>query len=212
MKNIPVFSTEYGVGSLILREIPYKGIAYVRIESTQSPREFVEECLQFCKMAGAQKVYAFGHPYLENYPLHTAIWRMTRAVTGLPDTDAALFPVTQETVERWLSIYNEKMADVDNSAFKNDADGKELLEHGDGYFIHTDGTLLGIGIASGNTLDAVISVVPGAGQDVVLALAHALSGDEIVLDVASTNLRAIHLYERLGFVKTAERSRWYKIA
>ena len=212
MKNIPVFSTEYGVGSLILREIPYKGIAYVRVESTESPKEFIDECIQFCCMAGAEKIYAFGHPYLENYPFHTAVWRMTRTLEGLADTDAALMPVTEGTLEQWLAIYNEKMANVDNSAFKNSADGKALLERGDGYFVHSGDTLLGIGIAAGDTLDAVISVIPGAGQDVLLALTHALSSERIVLDVASTNTRAIRLYERLGFLKTAERSRWYKIA
>ena len=211
MKNIPVFSTEFGVGSLILREIPYKGVAYVRIESTQMPAEFINECAQFCRMAGAERVYAFGHLYLENYRFHTAIWRMSRPLAGLPETDASLMPVTGETLDQWLNIYNKRMTDVDNSAFKNQQDGKELLKRGDGYFVHRDGQLLGIGIAAGDTLDAVISVVPGAGQDVLLALTHALSGDTAVLDVASTNSRAIRLYERLGFLKTAERSKWYQI-
>lgn len=211
MKNIPIFSTENGVGSLILREIPYKEVAYVRIESSQAPRQFVDECVQFCRMAGAESVYAFGHPYLENYPFHTAIWRMQCSKDLLPDTDAALLPVTEETVDKWLAIYNERMRNVENSAFKTAADGKTLLERGNGYFVHRDDTLLGIGIAAENTIDAVISVVPGAGKDVLLALNHALFAEQVVLDVASTNQRAIALYQRLGFVKTAERSRWYKI-
>ena len=211
MKNIPVFTTEYGVGSLILREIPYKGIAYVRIESTDTPKEFIDECVQFCKMAGAQSIYACGHPYLEEFPFHTAIWRMCVSADTLPDTDAALMPVTEDTIDKWLSIYNERMKDVDNAAFKTYADGKELLKKGNGYFVHRDSKLLGIGIAEADTLDAVISVVPGAGRDVVLALTHALVCDRVVLDVASTNQCAIKLYERLGFVKTAERSLWYRI-
>lgn len=212
MQNIPVFSTEFGVGSLILREIPYKGAAYVRVQDTACPKEFIEECAGFCRMAGAEKIYAVGHPYLENYPFHTAVWRMTRPLEGLPDTDAALLPVTDQTLARWLEIYNQRMAKVDNSAFKNSADGKELLKRGDGYFVHRGETLLGIGIAAGDTLDAVISVIPGAGKDVLLALCHALSGEQAVLEVASTNAPAIRLYERLGFLKTAELSRWYKIS
>ena len=211
MKNIPVFSTENGVGSLILREIPYKGIAYVRIESTQTPKEFVEECVQFCRMAGAEKIYATGHSYLETFPLHTAILRMSCQKNALPDTDAALMPVTNETVGQWLSIYNERMMNVDNAAFKTSADCDQLLKNGNGYFVHRDGVLLGVGIAAEDTIDAVISVVPGAGKDVLLALTHALFSEQIVLDVASTNHRAIALYERLGFLKTAERSRWYKL-
>ena len=45
----------------------------------------------------------------------------------------------------------------------------------------------------------------------MLALAHAVSEDSITLEVASVNERALHLYEELGFVKTREISRWYKI-
>ena len=38
-----------------------------------------------------------------------------------------------------------------------------------------------------------------------------LEEEQITLEVASTNERAIHLYEKLGFVKTAELSRWYQV-
>lgn len=211
MQNIPVFTTDFGAGSLILREIPYKGIAYVRIASSQTPKEFMDECVQFCRMAGAEKIYATGHAYLENFPIYTQIWHMTRELKGLPDTDAALMPVTEHTVSRWLEIYNEKMMDVDNAAFKSSADGNELLKNGNGYFVHRSGDLLGIGIASGDTLDMVASVQRGAGQDVVLALCHALFSEQVSLDVASTNTRAFRLYERMGFLKTAVRSSWYKV-
>ena len=36
-------------------------------------------------------------------------------------------------------------------------------------------------------------------------------GETITLEVASTNLRAIRLYEKLGFVAVEEVSRWYQI-
>lgn len=209
MKNIPVFSTEYGVGSLILREIPYKGIAYVKIQSSETPKEFTDECIQFCRMAGAERIFATGHDFLINYPLHTTILRMTAG--NLPDTDAALIPVTEDTLPKWLEIYNDRMFSVDNAAFKDSADGKQLLQNRNGYFIHRQDTLLGIGIAAGDTIDCVISVQPGAGKDVVLALNHALCAEQVVLDVASTNERAIRLYEKLGFIITQERSRWYQL-
>ena len=52
---------------------------------------------------------------------------------------------------------------------------------------------------------------PGAGADVVRALAHGLSEDTVTIEVASTNEKALKLYERLGFVPVAELSRWYEI-
>ena len=212
MKNIPVFSTEFGVGTLILREIPYKEIAYVKIQSSETPAAFVDECRRFCRMCGAEKIYAAGHDYLENFPLHTAIIRMTADANSLPDTDAALMPVTEQTLPQWLEIYNKRMFAVDNAAFKDSADGKTLLQNGNGYFVHRGEKLLGIGIASGDTIDAVISVEPGAGRDVVLALNHAISSEQVILDVASTNSRAIALYEKLGFMAVRELSRWYDIS
>lgn len=211
MKNIPVFATEYGVGSLIVKDVPYTGIAYVKVESASFPKDFLEECIAFCRAAGADEIYATGHEALQDYPYHTSICRMTCSREVIPDTDAAVFPVTGQTLQRWLELYRKKMRKVPNAAYMTDADGKEMLKRGDGYFVHKDGILLGIGIAAGETIDLVASVQPGAGKDILCALNHALFGERIILDVASTNEKAIKLYEDLGFIKTAELSKWYKI-
>lgn len=209
MRDIPVFATEYGVGSLVLREIPYRHEAYIRVQDTAQPAGFLQECVSFCRLAGAQKIYATGHDFLQNYPLHTAVWRMMCSMDGLPETNAMTVPVTAQTLAQWRAIYNEAMAPVPNASYMDSADAKKLLEQGNGYFVHTAGRLLGIGIASGETVQAVISVEKGAGREVLLALTHALSGDKVVLEVASANSRALRLYERLGFIKTSELSRWY---
>lgn len=211
MKNIPVFATEFGVGSLIIKDIPYTQTAYVRIESASSPQEFVDECISFCRAVGAKSVYATGHEILLNYPHHTAIIRMTCSRDNIDDTDAAIFPVTKKTLDRWLEIYRDKMRDVPNAAYMTQADADAMLKRGDGYFIHRDGNLMGIGIGSGETIDLVASVKPGAGKDIVRALNHALFGEQIVLEVASANEKAIRLYEGLGFIKAAELSNWHKI-
>lgn len=211
MQNIPMFNTELGVATLILKEIPYSQIAYIILRDTAEPEAFLQECVSFCRVVGAEKVYAAGHAFLENYPFHTAIWEMARSLENIPDTDACLLPVTQQTLERWREIYNDKMAHVHNAAYMSAADAKKMLVRGDGYFVHRDGKLLGIGMAAGEKVDAVVSVVPGAGQDVLLALSHALFGERITLQVASENTRAIKLYEKLDFIKISEVSRWYKI-
>lgn len=211
MRNIPVFDTEHGVASLILKEIPYTRKAYITIQSSQEPELLLEECISFCRMCGAESIYASGHNALEKYPLYTAMWQMRCLAEVLPDTDAALWPVQAETLEKWRNIYNEKVTRIPNGAWMDTKDAQEMLQKGDGYFIHREGELLGIGRASGDVIDWVASVKPGAGRDVVLALRHAVSEESLHLTVASVNEKAIKLYESLGFIATREISRWHKV-
>ena len=211
MRDIPVFSTEAGVASLILSEIPYKAQAYIRVQDSCDPDKLLKECCNFCRAVGAERVYVTGHAVIEEYPFYTAVYQMSRLREGLPETDAALFPVLQNTLEQWRNLYNERMKPVPNSATMNLENAQKMLDRGDGYFIHRGEMLLGIGIAAGEKIDALVSAVPGAGQDVLLALNHALSGERVTVEVASKNIHAVSLYERLGFIQTAELSRWHQI-
>lgn len=211
MKDIPVFDTEFGVASLFLREISYRKRAHIKIQSSLEPDKLLEECIAFCRMCGAEWIDAAGHDYLEKFPLITALYAMQIPRDAVQDTDACLFPVTEETVQRWLDIYNQRMANVPNAAYMDSRDGKELLKTGDGYFVHRNGELLGIGKAAGDFIDTVISVKPGAGETVVRALCTALQCEMVKLMVAGANERAVDLYERMGFVKTRELSRWYRV-
>lgn len=211
MKDIPVFDTECGVASLVLKEIPYRGRAYIKIQSTVEPEKFLEECVGFCRACGADQIDASGDRYLEKYPLITEMWLMTCCREAIEETDACLFPMTEQTVERWLGIYNQRMADVPNAAYLDSKDGREFLENRDCYFVHRNGKLLGIGKAAGGYIDIVIAVEPGMGETVVQALSHVLTEDTVRVVVASTNGRAVRLYERMGFLKTKEISRWYRV-
>ena len=211
MKDLPMFTTQYGVASLFLREIPYRGRAHIKIQSSLDPEKLLEECVAFCRMCGAEWIDAAGHDYLEKYPLITALWAMQCPREALAETDACLFPVTDQTVQQWLTIYNERMADVPNAAYMDSRDGRDLLNTGDGYFVHRNGQLLGIGKAKGDFIDTVISVEPGAGETVLRALCSALQCETVRLWVASENHRAVRLYQRLGFMKTKELSRWHRV-
>lgn len=211
MKDIPMFTTEYGVASLILREIPYMQCAYVRIQIASDPEKLIGECVGFCRAAGAEQVFATGDAFLEAYSFHTSIFRLSAIREQIGDTDAALFPVTEKTLASWLEIYRSKVTRVPNAAWMTDADGKQLLREGNGYFVHRNGVLLGIGKADGDHLHFLASVCPGAGKDVVRALCHALTSEQVILEAASENHKAMELYEALGFIKTAELSRWHKI-
>lgn len=143
--------------------------------------------------------------------MHTSILQMRAYRDSLGDTDAALFPLQEKTMHSWRKIYNDRMAEVDNAAWMSEIAMKSLLSEGSAYFVHRNGILLGIGKASDDRIDAVASIVKGAGRDVVCALAHALCSENVVIEVASTNQRAIALYERLGFITVKELSKWYQI-
>ena len=211
MRDIPVFSTENGVGSLILREIPYRGVAYLNLRSAAAPEAFVAECGEFCRAAGAERMVATGNPCLEKYPLYATVFKMQGSVADVGDTDGAIFPVTEQTLSRFLEIYNEKMASVPTAAYMTKAEGEKLLQAGKAYFVHRQGELLGIGIAGEESVDAIAACQRGAGREVLSALCRALSGERVTLEVEAGNLPAVRLYEKCGFVKTGEPVRWYQI-
>lgn len=211
MKDIPVFATENGVASLTLEQIPYQAAAYIKLQSSGAPELFLSECAQFCRACGAEHIYVSGQDVPDGWTLHTEIWQMQCAADALGDTDAALFPVQEHTLEAWRRIYNQKIARLPNSVWMSETAGREMLQKGDGYFVHRDGSLLGIGRVSGQDIDFVASVAPGGGADVVRALAHSAFAQTLILTVASVNQKAVRLYEKLGFIKTRVISKWYCI-
>ena len=213
MRDIPLFSTEDGVSSLILKEIPYRSEAYIHIGDVQPGglEKHLGECVGFCRMAGADRVYATGHPELESYPLHTAVLEMRG--TAWVDTDKlrCLFPVTEATVSRWRQLHNEKMASVDNAGTLEGREEEKILSSGGAYFVHDNGDLLGIGWLEEDRLLAIAAVQPGAGELVAHSLMSMIEGADICLEVASTNRKAIRLYEKLGLLPTREVCRWYRV-
>lgn len=212
MKDFPVFTTEFGVASLTLREIPYRGEAYIRIQASEEPEKLLCECVSFCRACGAEKIYAAGHACLAGYSLHTAVYEMRGEAWVEREKMAQLFPVTERTVARWREIVNERMVGVDNAATLEGRDEAQIMASGGAYFIHEDGDLLGAGWLDGEKLALLASVKPGAGERVAHTLMSVIEGAPLTLEVASTNHRAIRLYEKLGFVKTQEISRWYRVS
>lgn len=211
MRDFPVFTTENGVASLVLREIPYRGCAYIKLLNSQDPERLLAECREFCIVVGAEKIYAAGDPCLEKYPLYTTILEMEREWGTLPAADARAVAVTEQNLSQWKGIYNSKMRDVPNAAYMDDAGAKAMLQDASGYFVELDGKTIGICKGAGDTIEAIASVCPGAGKDTVLALCKELNVTCVRLQVADSNTRAVALYSRMGFVKTKEISRWYQI-
>ena len=213
MRDFPIFTTEYGVSSLVLKEIPYRNEAYIRIRDVQKGffAEHLSECVSFCRMCGAEAIFAEGNEKLAQYPLYTSVYLMRGNAFHAEEKMASLFPVTEETVGRWRNIYNEAMRRVDNAGTLESRDEKQIVSSGSAYFVHRDGQLLGIFWLEGNKLLAVAAVRKGAGETVMHTMMSLLEGEQVTLEVASTNERAIRLYEKMGFVKTEELTRWYRV-
>lgn len=211
MRDFPVFVTEYGVASLILREVPYRQEAYICMQDSQDPEGLLKECVDFCRAVGAERIFARDHGYLERFPLHSIIYRMTGIARPDEDQVASLFPVTKETVGRWRQLMNERMAGVDNSGTLESRGEAEILQSGGAYFVHRDGELLGAFWLREEEIALVAAVKPGAGKAVMHTLMTLCPGESLSLEVVSTNFRAIRLYESLDFQKVAEVRRWYQV-
>ena len=119
--------------------------------------------------------------------------------------------MTDATVKRWREIYNEKMRHVDNAATMTAFDEKRIVSSGGAYFVHDNGELLGIGWLEDTKLLAVCGAKSGAGERVMHTLMSLVENADMTLEVASTNERAIRLYEKLGFLKTREIRRWFSV-
>ena len=213
MRDFPIFTTEYGVSSLILKEIPYRNQAYIRIRDVQEDffEEHLSECVSFCRMCGAERIFAEGSGKLAGYPLYTSVYRMQGTAAPEGERIAGLFPVTEATVSRWRQIYNEAMRSVDNAGTLESREEKRIVDSGSAYFVHREGALQGIFWLEENKLLAVAAARKGAGETVMHTMMSLREGESMELEVASTNHRAIRLYERLGFLRTAEISRWYDV-
>ena len=128
MQDFPMFTTEYGVASLILKEVPYRQEAYIIIQSTEQPEELLKECVSFCRMVGAEKIYARGHEIVETYPIHCDIYEMRGSMDVEEEKVENLWPVTEETIGSWRQFLNEQMRPIDNAGTLEKKGEKEILD------------------------------------------------------------------------------------
>ena len=211
MKDFPIFDTEFGIASLVLAEVPYREEAYIHIRDTLQPEELLKECVSFCRMVGAERIYAAGHEYLERYPVQGTIWEMRGQANVDPELVECLWPVTEETVGQWRQMMNERMAGVDNAGTLDSKKEKEILSSGGAYFVHREGRLLGGFWLHEGEVKLVAATERGAGLRVMHTLMSLVPGQDLRLEVISTNEKALRLYEKLGFIRTGMVHQWYRV-
>ena len=213
MKDIPMFTTEFGVASLVMAEIPYRGEAYIRLQSVAEGKlkELIGECVSFCRMVGAERIYATGHDELSDYPVQTRVVEMSGVAQVDWDKVEHLFPVTEQTVSKWREINNSRMTDVECASTLTSRDEERILASGGAYFVHHNGELLGTGWMEEDHLLLICGVKPGAGERVLHTLLSLHEGERIRLEVADSNQRAIRLYQRFGLIKVREITCWHRV-
>ena len=216
MKNIPMFTSPYGIATLILREIPWSGSAYVLVRSVWNDQTaaLLEECRGFCRAVGAKEIFAaYDTEELPAEPAYDMI-RMTRPKAGLPvGKMLELEPLTRENSGAYLEIYNRCFAAVPSAASYDRTSLEPLYGEDLAWLANVNGEYAGVAEISKEGLEgiAVLPAYRGLGYDLALAALRMVPSPVLCLKVASTNVRAIALYERLGFTPERVEKRWFRL-
>ena len=216
MKNIPVFTAVNGTASVILQEIPFSGKAYILIRSVwTTAAALLEECRQFCRMVGAEQIFAsWGTEDLPGEHSYDLI-AMTceKAALPQPRRTVELEPLTPENGEEYLAVYNRCFREVPGAATYGQRDLKRLYDTDCAFLVRQNGVCIAVAEICEEGLEG-IAVLPefrGLGYDLAATVLQMVPSVTVRLKVAGTNERAIALYERLGFVREQIVSRWWKI-
>ncbi len=206
MKNIPLFTSEYGVATLILEEIPTKGAGFVLVRSTDNLAGLLADGAKFCRMCGAGVVYGTGEGDFSGYPLAYGLLEFSAIKHQLPKPDGKvkLVAVDDSSGALFLQMYDQIFAGQVGI-------GTPKLEEGTGYLAYAGEKLVGIGQISPGRLEVIGSLKKGMGFSIAIALLSKISEEIITLQVCSLNETAIKLYEKLGFTEKGKMGDYYQI-
>ena len=201
MKDIPIFTATNGMASLILQEIPYRREAFVQVRAVFTRLDaLLQECAAFCRMAGAERVFATGSADFSAYRLHARLMEREISADRLPSVEAKAIPTEDG---EWLSCYRD--------AFRHVPAARTLKQMEHCYWIEEKGERIGLGQIIEGELRAVASLQKGAGVRCVCALAAVSTAPTIRLLCAMENEPAMSLYDRLGFSHGVIKEIWHQI-
>jgi GNAT superfamily N-acetyltransferase len=218
MNNIPVFIGQNGTATLILREIPFSGKAYVLLRTVLPDclSGLIQECGDFCRQCGAVAIFVSREDDRAPLPLPHAYDILQLAVqkASLPSgSPVTLRPMDETNDMEFLRIYNRCFQTVSHALSYDRGQLKRIYRSGQQAFlaVDADGSYWGIGELHGSEL-AAVGLLPeyrGRGYDLTLSLLSLCPGPELTLTVASDNDPALGLYDKLGFHVTGIESSWY---
>lgn len=218
MNNIPLFPSQGGTASLILREIPYSGKAYILFQTVipENLEPMISECTAFCRACGAETCFVTRKDSSDSLPLPHShdILLLSTDKSRLPQgSPIRLVPIQEDNDSIYINLYNRCFDSVSGAAFYDRGQIRRIyLLHQKAFLaLMENGTPFGFGELHENEL-AAVGVLPeyrGRGYDLTLALLQHCPGPEITLSVASDNSAALKLYGKLGFIQKELLSRWH---
>jgi len=215
VQNIPIFTAANGLATLVLREIPYSGRAYVMLRSVwnDAVTALVQECASFCRMAGAETVYVSQDCKDLPFPHAYDMVELQCRREDLPGQTepVELAPLTADRAEEWCSVYNRCFLPIAGAAAYDHRERNRLLKDNTAFLVIKDGVCAAIVETKPDGL-AAIGVLPeyrGMGTAVALAALQKVQSPLLTVRTASTNQRALAMYEKLGFRKKQIVSRWW---
>ena len=213
MTDLPIFTVADGIASLILRQIPARGEAYILVRAVFGTQEgLLQECAGVCRAAGAESIFVGGTGDFSSYPVYARLMERSIRRTLLPAADLKIRPVTPETVSHWAAVYHERFSAVPAAQLCTPRELRELPENGEAFFLSDEQTEVGIGRVRGDTVLAIAALRPGFGARVLSAAAAQCTADTVRLLCAMENLPAMKLYDRLGFSRDGIREIWHRLA
>lgn len=218
MNNIPVFTCQGGTATLILREIPISGKAYILLRTVLPDHlsGMIAECSSFCRMCGARQCFVSWNAPLDFLPHAYDIYMLHAEKAALPrGTPVELTPMTPDNDSIYQRIYNRCFQSVSHALSYDRAQIARIYRENQRAFLALtkEGRPYGIGELHENEL-AAVAVLPkyrGKGTDLTLALLQLCPGETVTVTVSSDNDRAMGLYDKLGFRVHGTESRWYQV-
>ena len=206
-----------GTASLVLREIPHRKTAYVRLMTVTDLPGLLEECAGFCRSCGAERIFA--SKGTEPLPLPHAhdmlLLHVKKAALPPASAPVELRPMEPDNDAIYQRIMNRSFREVSGAATYERSDILRIYRENQKAFLALtkDKLPFGIGEIHGGEL-AAVAVLPefrgrGLGRALTLALAEECEGDEVELTAASDNEAALGLYDSLGFTVKGTLSAWY---